>query len=267
MVPAVLPPMFPVTTHQTLLSPQTPAIWHDNRMSNDMTGMGLDWTDILSGDSALDEPLIELLAAGCFASFGSHPDDLGPAYFASNNGQLPSTSVMPPSHSPSSSRNGRMANIDSILSYYSKSLTSLVSCTDNESPSGFDAFTQLASPSTERGEPARALHIAILAWAGRHLVNKGNFRFESVSETYGLQAMALMESLLSQRGKPSFLPETETEQITLLAGCLMVMQYKICRGDVWGYRMLVDHLRHLGRSLFTDNPPKSVVGSMHFHFF
>ncbi len=177
--------------------------------------------------STLLQPLIELLAAGCFASFGSHPDDLGPAYFASNNGQLPSTSVMPPSHSPSSSRNGRMANIDSILSYYSKSLTSLVSCTDNESPSGFDAFTQLASPSTERGEPARALHIAILAWAGRHLVNKGNFRFESVSETYGLQAMALMESLLSQRGKPSFLPETETEQITLLAGCLMVMQYKV----------------------------------------
>jgi hypothetical protein len=53
-----LPPMYPLPTpqqQQTQLSPQNPVVWRDNRMNNDMTGLGLDWTDILSGDSALDE--------------------------------------------------------------------------------------------------------------------------------------------------------------------------------------------------------------------
>jgi hypothetical protein len=42
--------------------------------------------------------------------------------------------------------------------------------------------------------------------------------------------MALMENLLARRAQPPYQPESETEQITLLAGCLMLMQYKVRDG-------------------------------------
>lgn len=174
--------------------------------------------------------LLELLAAGCFASFGSYSDDLAQP-------QMLSAIPHPSSPSVSSLRNDRpssasSARTSSILAYYSKSLTALVSCTGADGPSGFDAFAQLASPSadTDRGEAARALHVAILAWSGRHLTNQGQFKYESSSETYGAQAMAMVEGLLAKRNMPGARPEDETQQITLLASALMVMQYKVGPG-------------------------------------
>ncbi len=138
----------------------------------------------------------------------------------------------PGSPSVSSLRNDRpssasSARTSSILGYYSKSLTALVSCTGADGPSGFDAFSQLASPSGDRGEAARALHIAILAWSGRHLTNQGQFKFEASSETYGAQALSLVSNLLAKRLAPNSHPEDETQQITLLAAVLMVLQYKV----------------------------------------
>ncbi|CED83530.1 Protein of unknown function DUF3468 [Phaffia rhodozyma] len=153
---------------------------------------------------------------------------------------------------------------DDLLEHYSKFLSPLVSCTKEDLPSGFEAFTALALDEMDFRPSTSALHLAILSWTGRHLVNQGQLKYESVSEEYGAQAIDLLNAsfqALSTENSPEdggtervVSPDKEIEKMTLLAGTLMIMQHKICRGDVWGYEKFVGHLKTLYRTLYGSCP-------------
>jgi transcriptional activator protein UGA3 len=109
---------------------------------------------------------------------------------------------------------------DVLLRHYKQSLSHLVSCAGEESPNSFDAFTTIANASIN--SPAgQGLHFSILAWAGRHMVNQGQHKFEAISERLGLQASQI---LLDVSGKN--MGEIQ-EPMTVFAGLLMLIQFKV----------------------------------------
>lgn len=62
-----------------------------------------------------------------------------------------------------------------------------------------------------------------MAWAGKHAVNKGQIRYEAISEKLGAQALGLVEGLIGNGG----LEGEDVERLTLLAAMLMVVQFKV----------------------------------------
>ncbi|ORX39100.1 fungal-specific transcription factor domain-domain-containing protein [Kockovaella imperatae] len=134
-----------------------------------------------------------------------------------------------------------------ILDYFRDQLTSLVSYDDVMFPDAFQVFSMTASANIE-SQAGRALHCGILALAARHMVNKGQSSMERVSEQLGDEGSDIIMTRLRELehdGEPK-----ESELITLLAGLLMFLMYKICRGDVWGFGKYIAHLGRLCSVLF-----------------
>jgi len=130
---------------------------------------------------------------------------------------------------PSRQRSGSPIQHGPLLTHYQRSLSSLVSCTGDSSPSAFDAFTQLADAQST-SKAGRGLHLSILAWAGRHMSNEGEIRYEASSERLGKEAETLIVDRLDYHRNGSVQLE-ETERMTLLAGCLMLIQWRVSRSQ------------------------------------
>jgi hypothetical protein len=115
-----------------------------------------------------------------------------------------------------------------LLKHYQSSLSALVSCQgDSEtSPSAFAAFTTLAKTSTS-SLTGQALHHSILAWAGRHMVNQGQVRYEAISEKLSEKALGIASKRLGETTVLGGL--ADSERLMLLATILMSMQFKVCR--------------------------------------
>jgi transcriptional activator protein UGA3 len=115
-----------------------------------------------------------------------------------------------------------------LLKHYQAGLSSLVSCTGDSdtAPSAFAAFTKLAEASSS-SEAGQGLHLSILAWAGRHMVNQGQVKYEAVSERLGEKAGRIILAKLEEWSRGATGAISETERMTLLAGALMVVQFKV----------------------------------------
>jgi len=137
----------------------------------------------------------------------------------SESSALSKSPSMPHLNSPLEPQNGP------LLQHYQRSLTKLVSCNSNETPSAFDAFTQLATAQSTSAV-GRALHLATLAWAGRHMTNEGEMKYEALSEKLGGEATKIVaEQALQVNRRGTTM--SETAQLTLLAGQLMLIQWKV----------------------------------------
>jgi hypothetical protein len=132
-----------------------------------------------------------------------------------------------PSNSAGASRDRSLSpgHHGPLLNHYQRSLSSMVSCTGDSAPSAFSAFTQLANAQST-SKAGRGLHLSILAWAGRHMANEGEIRYEAMSEKLGQKATSIIVDRLEYYQKGGLQLE-ETERMTLLAGSLMVIQWKV----------------------------------------
>jgi hypothetical protein len=137
------------------------------------------------------------------------------------------SSVNHPPSRPSSQPGSDSPNSHApLLDHYQQSLSALVSCGDTDSPNSFDAFTRLAN-STASSSAGKGLHLSILAWAGKHMVNQGQAKYEAVSERLGSQATQIIMTKLDEYKNGGSAQATETERMTLLAGALMIIQFKV----------------------------------------
>ncbi|WWC61542.1 uncharacterized protein I303_104126 [Kwoniella dejecticola CBS 10117] len=284
----------------TLLDPSIdPHISNNNMPSNDDTGL-LDW---LSGNGNLDEATLQLWAADCLAvptaqtfnAFDSlnsvllqqtppstnpviDPSIIAPVANQESGPMRPirsRTGSRRPSRSPSGDTPPGSSQA-AVLNYFHESLSRLVSCTGESAPSAFESFTKLANMTAGRGPAGQSLHLSILAWAARHMVNRGLAKYEAVSEKFSVQATnhldTRMDQLFDKRGNERTAAiadhhDKDTEKMTLLAAALMIMQFKICRGDVWGFSPVVQHLTRLAPYVFTSEDLDSQPESMHTSFF
>lgn len=112
-----------------------------------------------------------------------------------------------------------------LLQHYQRSLSKLVSCTSDGSPSSFEAFTQLATAQSS-SRVGKGLHLGILAWAGRHMTNEGEVKYEALSERLGEEATRIITEQAVQLEQGSIAIE-ETTRLTLLGGLLMLIQWKV----------------------------------------
>ncbi|KAK8858954.1 hypothetical protein IAR55_003185 [Kwoniella newhampshirensis] len=228
------------------------------------TGL-IDW---LAGGGSLDEATLQLWAADCLAvpttqtfnAFDSlNSVLLQPTPPSNGNVDPPLTlasAELARSGSRSRSRNGSRRTSRSpthrndtptgssqtaLLNYFHESLSRLVSCTGDAAPSAFEAFTKLANMTVGRGPAGQGLHLSILAWTGRHMVNRGLMKYEAVSEKFSAQATNLvnerMAHLFDGRGNERMAQgdesqDKDTEKMTLLAASLMLMQFKVGAGWV-----------------------------------
>jgi transcriptional activator protein UGA3 len=136
-----------------------------------------------------------------------------------------STTGHPPSR-PSSQPGSDSPNSQApILNHYQQSLSALVSCGDADSPNSFDFFTPLAN-STASTSVRKGFHLSILAWAGKHMVNQGQAKYEAASERLGSQGTPIIMGKLHEYKNGGSAQTTETERMTLLAGVLMAVQFK-----------------------------------------
>ncbi|KAJ4859866.1 fungal specific transcription factor domain-containing protein [Trichoderma breve] len=135
-----------------------------------------------------------------------------------------------------------------ILQYFRDRLASLLSYDQTLFPNAFHAFNATASANIGNSA-GRALHYGILALASRHMFNKGQLCYERISEQLGVEGSAIILQRLKDIPKVEEI--TEEESITLLAGLLMFVMYKICRGDVWGFESYFTQLKRLCAAIFT----------------
>jgi hypothetical protein len=124
-----------------------------------------------------------------------------------------------------------------LAAHYRDSLSRLVACIPEDSVNGFDAFTTLAT-ATASSAAGKGLHLATLAWAGRHMSNLGQVKYEAMSERLAEQAKEILFGILAglsqaqRRGKQAGVGETE--RMTLLGGTLMLVQFKVGPEARWG---------------------------------
>ncbi|KGB74687.2 transcriptional activator [Cryptococcus deuterogattii R265] len=205
-----------------------------------------------------------------------HPSECQPPRPTSHPG---SARQSPPHfHSPSR-RSDRATPTNqsqtALLHYFHDSLARLVSCTEDASSNAFEAFTKLSNMTAGQGAAGQGLHLSILAWAARHAVNKGLVKYEAASEKFSSQSTTLVDTRMrdlfdgdGNERRSGEVPghEKDREYMTLLAANLMLMQFKICRGDVWGFDTVVRHLTLLVPFVFrTENDFQAE--SMHHQFF
>lgn len=112
-----------------------------------------------------------------------------------------------------------------LLQHYQRSLSKLVSCTTDGAPSAFEAFTHLATAQSS-SRVGKGLHLGILAWAGRHMSNEGEVKYEALSERLGEEASRIIIEQAIQLEQGSIMIE-ETTRLTLLGGLLMLVQWKV----------------------------------------
>lgn len=117
-----------------------------------------------------------------------------------------------------------------LLAHYQDSLSKLVACIPEDSVNGYDAFTTLAS-ATATSPAGKGLHLATLAWAGRHMSNLGQVKYEAMSERLGEQAREIVTGILGNLGQKQRRGQEpglgDTEAMTLLGGLLMLVQFKV----------------------------------------
>lgn len=122
---------------------------------------------------------------------------------------------------PSSPRSS-VESHSAILEHYQQCLSSLVSC--DSSPNAFDAFISLAK-ATSSTPAGQGLHSATLAWAGRHMVNQGQYKYEAISERLGSEASQI---IMAKVDSEALLQSLDGEELmTLFAGLLMLVQFKV----------------------------------------
>jgi hypothetical protein len=109
-----------------------------------------------------------------------------------------------------------------LLEHFNTTLESLCTAPGPEARRSIETLTRLARPA-DSSRPAHALHLAILAWAGRHLFSQGEAQYEAPAEKAGSEASKLLAELLA-----CFSPDWPvTERITLLAAVQMAIHYKV----------------------------------------
>ncbi|KAL7908040.1 fungal-specific transcription factor domain-containing protein [Trichoderma velutinum] len=150
-----------------------------------------------------------------------------------------------------------------ILQYFRNRLANLLSYDEVLFPNAFHAFNATASANIGNSA-GRALHCGILALASRHMFNKGQLCYERISEQLGVEGSAIILQRL--KGIPSIEDIAEEESFTLLAGLLMFVMYKICRGDVWGFESYFTQLKRLCEALFTLEKAPKGLSSTKFSF-
>ena len=173
------------------------------------------------------------------------------------------------------SENRAESDDDTLLKYFRNTLSTLVSIKDDSSPNAFEAFSHLAELPAPQENATRALYLAIIAWAARHAVNKGQLRFEIRSERLAEEAASLIKLGLSDEGGSAM-----DENMTMFAATLMLMQFKvgacavslpadpdeqICRGDVSGYQWIVKSLGKMCAELFPADGTDMTGDSKRFH--
>ncbi|PWN48811.1 hypothetical protein IE53DRAFT_398972 [Violaceomyces palustris] len=161
-----------------------------------------------------------------------------------------------------------------FLQHFIAVLSNLISCSGpGQSGNGFTAFAKLAGLPSQLLSHEEGESLSILAWASKHMVNQGEDRYESTSERSGSQASSELERLLKERRSRENREDASSSQIedkedlTLLAATLMVISFKITRGDIWGFSFFMEELRFLTGSLFKIDSHDTEPGSMKHHFF
>ncbi|EHK16454.1 uncharacterized protein TRIVIDRAFT_40532 [Trichoderma virens Gv29-8] len=150
-----------------------------------------------------------------------------------------------------------------ILQYFRHRLASLLSYDEVLFPNAFHAFNATASANIG-SSAGRALHCGILALASRHMFNKGQLCYERISEQLGVEGSAIILQRL--KDIPRVEDTAEEESVTLLAGLLMFIMYKICRGDVWGFQSYFTQLKRLCEVLFTLGQAPKGLSNTKFSF-
>ncbi|KAL7931194.1 fungal-specific transcription factor domain-containing protein [Trichoderma chlorosporum] len=150
-----------------------------------------------------------------------------------------------------------------IMQYFRHRLASLLSYDEALFPNAFHAFNATASANIGNSA-GRALHYGILALASRHMFNNGQLCYERISEQLGVEGSAIILQRL--KGIPRVEEIAEEESVTLLAGLLMFIMYKICRGDVWGFQSYFTQLKRLCETLFTLGQVPKGLSNTKFSF-
>ena len=169
------------------------------------------------------QSMLQTWAADCLPSM-STSQPINP--FDSLNDLLFPTTLAPATPASISSRDSNnLASQTAMLSHYRECLSTLVSCSNGEhAPNAFDGFTFLANANIS-SPSGQGLHLSILAWAGRHMVNQGQTKYEAVSERLGLQAAQIIMDTLARND------HDDKVAMTLFAGLLMMVQFKVsCLG-------------------------------------
>ncbi|KAJ9115427.1 hypothetical protein QFC22_005184 [Naganishia vaughanmartiniae] len=213
----------------------------------------------------------------------------------------------------------RAAGFDVFRSLASSSATLLEPNTgdSNQTPlpdSGIYHGLSPISGESPESSPAHILHMALLAWSGRHSLNRGEVRHEASSEEWGKRAESMLARLMNDEEKASKdLPQAEkhpsgqsagrlhgdgfqregngadvqsnesghvayletdlgdnrledVSMLTTLAACLMVVQWKNCRGDISGFQSIMARVKALPPKVFFQDQKRPVPGTMEFHF-
>ena len=183
---------------------------------------------------------LQLWAADCLPSLSGNAahnpfDSLNDLLFPPSNnltpsvpspfGPTPTSSTFPTLLAPSNPVPNTAESHTAILSHYKDCLSRLVSCSGQTAPNAYDAFTSLANANIS--SPAgQGLHLSILAWAGRHMVNRGQANYEAVSERLGNQASQI---ILDKLEREDLTRMDGGELLTLFAGVIMLISFKVRR--------------------------------------
>ncbi|KAJ9102980.1 hypothetical protein QFC19_004537 [Naganishia cerealis] len=216
----------------------------------------------------------------------------------------------------------RAAGFDVFRSLASSSTSTMESSIDSSSRTTaelkMDSLSSaIPDPSTE-WTPAHILHMALLAWAGRHSLNKGEVRHEAASEEWGKRAETMLARWLDgmeeksssdlrqaerdtehhstqSEGRPEGSGEHQegtrgeirsvdngkathdtslswqsrndkVSMLTTLAACLMIVQWKNCRGDISGFQSIMARIKALSTKVFFKDQNRPIPGTMEFHF-
>lgn len=109
-----------------------------------------------------------------------------------------------------------------LLDHFNTTLEQLCTVPGPEARRNIKALTSLAEPSAT-SPPAKALHLAILAWAGTHLWSTGESQYETPADKAGAEATRLLGELLQVFNEDW----PQTERLTLLAAVEMAIQFKV----------------------------------------
>ncbi|KAI5460513.1 fungal-specific transcription factor domain-containing protein [Mariannaea sp. PMI_226] len=220
----------------------------------------------------IDDAILQLWAETCTPFLS---DDTGQAFSSGHPlSTLPLSATVPDSAPNANNTISSMPGDSSstlpdgttqtqILRYFRDRLASLLSYDEVLFPNAFHAFHATASANIGNSA-GRALHYGILALASRHMFNKGQLCFERISEQLGVEGSAIIMQRL--KGIPRIEGIAEEESITLLAGLLMFIMYKFCRGDVWGFGSYFTQLKRLCEALFTLRQATKGLSNTKFSF-
>lgn len=223
---------------------------------HDTAGLFFGLDQSLGDMFSLDGATLQLWAADCLRQTNSGPADLFSGWvdqfvgtYPVDDGRGDRERVTSANRTPSEHADAKHS---ALLHYFQSTLSRLVSCS-GDGPNAFLSFQELADrDGGGKGSPAtRALYLSILSWAGRHMANAGHAKYEAVSERLGAQAGRILLPLLETDLREGTGVE-KADTMTLLAAAIMVVQFKICRGDVWGMDTFVDHLTRLSHMLYRE---------------